>query len=417
MWLETFKSLLGIFAFVAIGFLLSENRKGIVWKRVIIGVTMQIVLAFVFLKFPLLNELLLGLNHLVTAVEKATVAGASFMFGYLGGGPLPFNEKVPGASYIIAFRVLPIVLVTSALSAILFYWGIIQFFVKIFSKLLQKTLGISGPLGFGVAANVYFGVVEAPLFIRPYLAKMTRGEIFAVMSAGMATVAGTVIVLYASVLGPILPGAIGHILLASLMSAPAVVILAQMIVPEPAGVSEAVLPEVRSSAGNSLEALVTGTIDGVQMLINIIALIVVLFALVNLVNQGLAFLPNLGGEAVTVEALIGWVFRPIVWLMGLPRSEVAVAAQLMGVKVALNEFVSYTQMAGLGADALSERSRTILTYAMCGFANFAGLGLLVGGMSTMVPERRGEIVQIGVKTLICGVLATCMTGAIVGLFV
>lgn len=410
MW----QAVLGLVVITFFAWIVSENRRAVEWKRVIAGLALQFAIALLFFKIPFLTEALLSLNAIVQVIEKATAAGATFMFGYLSGGKPPFALTDAGANFIVAFRVLPIVLVVSALSAVLFHWGIMQWLVGLFSRLLRRTLKISGPVGIGVAANVYLGIVEAPLFVKPYLAKMSRSALFVVMSAGMATVAGTVMVLYASILNPIVPGAIGHILIASLISAPAVIILAQLMVPEEgaAALDDSVL-EVEITTESALDALVKGTVDGIGLLLNIVAMIVVLFAVVNLFDQLLAFLPT--AEKLTVEGILGYLLRPLVWLMGVPAAEVAVASDLMGTKVALNEFVSYSRMAALAPEALSLKTRMILTYAMCGFANFASVGLIVGAMGTMIPERRAEVVGLGFKSLLAGLLATCMTGAVVGI--
>lgn len=409
------QSILGLFIFILIPFLFSENKKAISWKKVGIGVVLQIVFALLFLKIPLLQDFFFALNQVVLMIEKATSAGASFMFGYLSGGPLPFAETAPGASFIVAFRVLPIVLVMSALSAVLFHWGVLQFIVSLLSRLLQKTLNISGVQGLGVAANVFLGIVEAPLLVRPYLMKMNRSTLFIVMTAGMATVAGTVMVLYASIISKVIPNSLGHILVASLVSTPAAVIIGHLFVPDKEDdILEGEI-KLNRTTESSMDALVKGTMEGINLLLGIIAMIIVLFALVNFINQGLAFLPNLNGAPITLESLFSYFLTPFVWLMGIPWEEVRVASTLMSTKTVLNEFVSYQAMAGLAPEALSEKSRLVMTYAMCGFANFASLGLIVGSMGTLAPERRPEIVGLAMKSLVAGTLATMMTGAVVQL--
>ena len=292
--------------------------------KIFIGLGLQIAIALILLKIPLLKDFFLFLNKFVLALEKATQAGSSFLFGYLGGGALPFAEATPGASYIIAFRVLPIVLVTSALSAVLFHWGILQKVVRFFSMILEKTLKIDGVQGFGVAANIFLGIVEAPLLVRPYLKSMSRSSLFVVMCAGMSTVAGTVMVLYASLLNPIIPGALTHIMTASLMSAPATVILAHLLIPQ----SETTLKfeEPKRTSSSVMEALLKGTSEGIQLLLSILAMILVLFALVNLVDQGLALIP-FNEESLSLEIIGGFLLRPFAWLMGIPWSETLVAGK------------------------------------------------------------------------------------------
>ncbi len=404
------QSILGLLVFIGIAFLFSEDRKSVSWKKVGIAIGLQILFALLFLKVPFLQNIFIVLNQGVLMIEKATMAGASFMFGYLAGAPLPFNESSKGASFIVAFRVLPIVLIMSALSSMLFHLGILQKIVKLLSKLLQRTLNISGVQGLGVSANVFLGIVEAPLLIKPYLLSMSRSSLFIVMTAGMSTVAGTVMVLYASIISKAIPDSLGHILVASLVSTPAAILIGHLFVPGRSSDEKEGEAIITIETTSIMDALVKGTMDGIQLLLSIVAMIIVLFALVHLTNQFLAFLP--GGE-ITLEYLVSFIFIPFVWLMGISPSEVEVAANLMSTKTVLNEFVSYQKLASLEASDLSEKSRLVMTYAMCGFANLASLGLIVGSMGTLAPSRRSEIVGLSFKSLIAGTLATMMTGAIV----
>lgn len=375
------------------------------------GLALQILLAIILLKLPFFKDIFLSLNNVVASLNEATIAGTSFVFGYLGGGALPFDEKAPGASFILAFRALPLILVVSALSSLLFYWKVLPVIVKGFAWGLKKTMGIGGATGLGVAANIFVGMVEAPLFIRPYLKEMTRSEIFMVMTCGMSTIAGTVMVLYASILSHAIPDAMGHILTASIISAPAAVMISAVMVPgtgkQTAG--DIVPPQETKS---SMDAITKGTGDGINLLINVTAMLVVLVALVHLAN---IMLGVIGGEDVTLQRLLGYVMAPVVWLIGIPWSEAVTAGSLMGVKTVLNEFLAYLQMANLPEEALSDRSRLIMTYAMCGFANFGSLGIMIGGMGAMAPERRDEIVGLGLKSIVSGTLATLTTGAVVGI--
>jgi CNT family concentrative nucleoside transporter len=332
----------------------------------------------------------------------------------LGGSDLPFKELFPGASFILAFRALPLVLLMSALSALLFYWKILPIVVRAFSWALQKTMGLGGAEGLGVSANIFVGMVESPLFIRPYLKEMTRSEIFTLMTCGMATIAGTVMVLYASILSDRIPDVMGHILTASIISVPAAVTIAKIMVPETGELTTGKLtaPERASS---SMDAITKGTLQGVELLINIIAMLVVLVALVYLANLILGFFPKIGGDPITLQRLLGIIMAPIVWLMGIPWNEAITAGGLMGTKTILNELLAYIDLSRLSADALSHRSQLIMTYAMCGFANPGSLGIMIGGMGTMAPGRRNEIVALGFRSIIAGTLATCMTGAVVGI--
>jgi concentrative nucleoside transporter, CNT family len=404
----------GLLIFVVLAWLMSENRKAAEIKTAVIGIVLQLLVGLVLLKLPLFRDFFLLLNRLVLSLEEAVTAGTSFVFGYLGGGELPFKEKFPGASFILAFRGLPLVLLMSALSALLFYWKILPLVVKAFSLALQKTMRIGGAEGLGVSVNIFVGMIEAPLFIRPYLKKMTRSEIFTIMTCGMATIAGTVMVLYASILSNTIPGVMGHILTASIISVPAAVTVAKLMVPETGELTSGVLaaPEQATSA---MDAVTKGTLQGVELLINIIAMLVVLVALVYLVNLILGLLPDLGDRPITMQRLMGYVMAPVVWLMGVPWREAPTAGALMGTKTILNELLAYLDMSRLPPGTLSPRSLLIMTYAMCGFANPGSLGIMIGGMGTMAPTRRDEIVGLGLRSIIAGTLATCMTGAVVGI--
>ena len=407
------RGLAGIAVFLLLAWLMSENRRRIPLKTIAAGIGAQIILGLVLLKVPVCMQLFLLLNEAVMALEAATAAGTAFVFGYLGGAELPFAETYPGAAFILAFRALPLVLVISALSALFFHWRILPLVVKGFSWCLQKTMGIGGAEGLGVSANVFVGMVESPLFVRPYLESMTRSELFALMTTGMATIAGTVMVLYASILGDGIPGVMGHILTASIISVPAAVTVAKIMIPETGQLTGGDLTALPEDAG-SMDAVTRGTIQGVELLINIVAMLVVLVALVHLSNALLGLLPDIGGQSLTLQRGLGLAMAPVVWLMGVPWSEAATAGSLMGVKTILNEFLAYLELSRLPAGTLSERSTLIMTYAMCGFANPGSLGIMIGGLGTMAPGRRSEIVSLGMRSVAAGTLATCMTGAVVG---
>jgi len=407
------QSLFGLVALTALAWAFSEDRRRWEPRVVLAGLGMQLLLALLLLKVPLFRSLFLGLNEMILALQEATLAGTRFVFGYLGGGAAPFEVTAPANQFILAFRALPLVLVVSALSSLLFYWRVLPLLVKGFSWLLERSFGIGGALGLGAAANIFVGMVEAPLLIRPYLARMSRSELFAVMSCGMATIAGTVMVLYAGILAPVIPDAMGHILVASILSAPAALMVARLMIPERETATEGGL-EPPQEAGSSMEAVTNGTLSGLQLFLNILALLVVLVALVNLANQLLGLLPAIGGEALSLQRMLGWIMAPVVWLMGVPWAEAQTAGALMGVKTVLNELLAYLQLAALPPDALSERSRLIMIYAMCGFANLGSLGILIGGLGAMAPERRSEIVALGMRSILSGTLATCLTGAVVG---
>ena len=408
------QSIAGLLAFAGIACLLSENRKQVKLNKAVTGILLQLLVGLILLKIPIFRDLFLLLNRLVLSLEAATTAGTSFVFGYLGGAEFPFKEKYPGAGFILAFRALPLVLVISALSALLFYWRILPLVVKAFSRALQKTMGLGGTEGVGVSANIFVGMVESPLFIRPYLQRMTRSEIFTLMTSGMATIAGTVMVLYASILKSTIPDIMGHILTASIISVPAAITISKLMIPETDELTPGELT-VPDRAASSMDAVTKGTLQGVELLLNIIAMLVVLVALVYLMNLLLGIFPEFGGKPISLQRLMGYIMAPIVWLMGIPLNEATTAGALMGTKTILNELLAYLDLSRLEPGTLSPRSMLIMTYAMCGFANPGSLGIMIGGMGTMAPTRRNEIVALGFRSIIAGTLATCMTGAVVGI--
>jgi len=400
------QGLAGIVGLIGLAWLASEKRAAIPWRAVAAGLALQAILTLALLKLPAAKEAMLWLNQALLGLERATLAGTSFVFGYLGGGKPPFAETDPASSFILAFRALPLVLVASALSALLFYWRVLPVVVRGFSWLLERSMGVGGVVGLSTAANIFVGMVEAPLLVRPYLARVSRGELFAIMTGGMASIAGTVLFLYASFLGRVLPDAVAHLLIASVLSAPAALVIAFVMVPPEGGATGGRI-ELRSDADGAMDALTRGTLDGAQLLLNIVAMLVVFVALVTLANLAIA--------PYTLQGMLGWLLAPLAWLAGVPWAEAQAGGALLGTKTVLNELVAYLELARM--DALSERSRLLLTYALCGFANFGSLGIMIGGLGTMCAERRGEIVALGAKSLVSGTLATCLTAALVGLVV
>ena len=406
------RGLLGYAVLLALAWALSEDRRAIRWRTVIVGAALQWALAAVLIGFAPARAAVLLLDGAARALQTATDAGTAFLFAYLGGGALPFAEIHPGASTVLAFKILPLVLVISAISAVLFHWGVLQRLMAVFAALLRRSMGIGGALALAAAVHIFVGMIEAPLLIRPYLAGMQRGELFATMSCGMAGVAGTVMVIYAAVLGPVLPDALGTILIAAVISTPAALAVAALMVPFGPGDAHATLTRAEPAA-STLDAVVRGTADGMAPLVGITTALLVTIALVTLLNGALAALPG-AGEALTLQGLFALPFRPVMWLIGIPWPDAAAAGRLMGDKTVLNEFVAYLNLAALPDGALTPRSRMIVTYALCGFANFGSLGILVGGMGAMVPERRAEIVALGLRSVLSGTLATCMSGAVAG---
>jgi concentrative nucleoside transporter, CNT family len=413
--MQTVQSAVGVAALLALAFAISENRRAVPFRQVASGVALTFVLAVLFLKIPQLKAGFAAVGDAVDAIAAATRAGTSFVFGYLGGGRLPFELTVPGAEFVFALQALPVVLVMSVLTTLAFHWGILPPIVRGFAVALKHTLGVGGAVGLSTAANIFLGMVEAPLCIKPYLGRLTRSEMFVVMTGGMAGIAGTVLVLYATVLGSAIPDAAGHLVVASVLGAPAAIVISLIMVPErPEGRAGGDMEKLGPVASSTMDAIVRGTAAGLELLLNICAMLIVLIALVHLVNAVLGLLPSVAGAPVTLERMLGIAMAPVCWLMGIPWGEAATAGALMGIKTILNEFVAYLQLAALPADALSDRSRLIMLYALCGFANFGSLGILIGGLATMAPERRDDVVSLGFKSIVSGTLSTCLIGAIVG---
>lgn len=409
------QAIFGIVALTALAWLLSEDRRVFRAKMVLGSLALQVILALLFLRLPGSKEAFAATNRLVSALEQATAAGTGFVFGYLGGGASPWASSGAGSTFILAFNALPLVLVVSAISALLYYWRVLPMIVKGFAWALNRTLGVSGPVGLSTAANVFVGMVEAPLLIRPYLSRMDRGDLFLVMVGGMAGIAGTMLVLYATMLSGIVPNAAGHLITSSVITAPAAIMVAALMVPPSHRPQDQTLSVPRSEAENSMDAITRGTTNGITLLLNIIAMLIVLVALVTLINGAIGLFPDVGGKPLTLQRMTGWLLSPVAWLIGIPWNEAQAAGGLLGTKVILNELLAYVEMAALPEGTLSEHSRLIMTYALCGFANFGSLGIMIGGMGAMAPERRSDILSLGFKSIVAGTIATCMTAAIAGL--
>jgi CNT family concentrative nucleoside transporter len=408
------QSLFGLAVLLALAAAVSERRGVIPWRMVVGGLGLQVAIAAFMLKAPFLRGVFLGLNALVAAMDTATRAGTAFVFGYVGGGPAPFAVTAPQSSFILGFQALPLVIVIAALTALLYYWNILPRVVRGFSCVLEKTMGIGGVLGVGAGGCIFLGMIESPLLIRPYMERMTRSELFAMMATGMSCIAGTMLMLYATVLASVIPDAVGHILTASVIHAPAALLVAALMVPETgAPTLGRALPA--SPASGAMDAVVSGTADGLKLFWSIVATLLVFVALVKLANILLGTLPDVGGAPVTLERALGLAMAPVAWLLGVPWAEAATAGSLLGTKIVLNEFIAFIDMARLPADALSPHARLILTYAMCSFANLGSVGILLAGMGSLCPERKAEITALGGRALLAGVIASLMTGTVVGI--
>ncbi|WP_285713424.1 NupC/NupG family nucleoside CNT transporter [Erythrobacter oryzae] len=426
--MELFDQLRGVFGIavlMGLAWAFSENRRALPgWRWIAGALVMQGLLAVLIVRVPAVWAAVGLVNNAVSAVEAATLKGSAYMFGYLGGAELPFALK-PGAQppLVIAFQILPLVIVFSALSALLWHWGVLRWLVNGLSFLLRRSLGVSGPVGLAGGAALFLGVVETPLVTRAYFARASRSELFQLMVLAMATISGALLVLYATTLRAVVPDAVGHMIAASLVSIPAALLAARMIVPEtpaPEAAGEGPLkPEEEGEPGlaydSSIDAIMRGTADGLQLFLSVIAVIIVVFALVALADQILAALPWIEGAPLTLKRLMGWAAAPLMWLIGVPWGEAQAAGALMGTKAVLNEYVAYLELAALAPGTLGPRATLIVTYALCGVANLASVGLLVSTIGTLCPERRAEAAGLGMKSWVAGNLASAMTGAWIGL--
>lgn len=412
-YLPNLQSVLGLIAFPLLALLFCRGKRRINVKLWLAAVGLQFFLALLFLKVPLFQAMFSVMNSAVLALQAATTAGTTFVFGYLGGGNLPFEELQPGSSYVLAFQAFPLIIVIGALTALLSHWKILPLIIEGLAKIFTRTLNIGGAVALSGAANIFIGMVEAPLFIRNSIKKLSTSELFMVMTLGMSTVAGTVLVLYSTFLNQVISDAVGHILTASIMSVPAAVMISLTMVPQNANPTSSDA-EVAFDYSGPMDAITQGAVSAMQMMLGILALIITFIALVTLTNLALGLLPDVYGTPLSLERVLGWVMAPLCWLMGIPWEEAPTAGTLMGVKTIFNEFLAFIQQSQLPADALSPRSDLIMAYALCGFANFGSLGILIGGLSAMAPERRKEITQHGLLSIVSGTLATCMTASVIG---
>jgi concentrative nucleoside transporter, CNT family len=412
------QAILGIVIFIAIAVAFSEKRKVPNWKLLAVGLGLQFLIAFVVFRVEMAQQLLGYINGGVAAIVSATEAGSLFLFGYLGGDPAnidyPFMIDNPTATMILAFRVLPLILMFTVLSAILWYYRILPLIVRGFSFLLRRSMDVSGAVGLSAAANIFIGMVESPTLIRPLIKELTRSELFIVMTCGMATIAGSVMIFYSVILQNVLDNPLAHILTASVISAPAAIMLALIMVPASLGRTEHTI-KLDTKYHSLMDVISRSNTDGLKLMVNVGAMILVLIALVSLLNSLLSIIPFPGTEPLSLQGIFSYIFSPLAWLMGIPWAEAQVAGSLMGLKTALNELIAFLALSELPAGVLSERSATVMTYALCGFANFGSLGIMIAGIVGMCPERRIEIVELAPRSLISGTLATCMTGSIAGL--
>ncbi|HZZ88367.1 MAG TPA: nucleoside transporter C-terminal domain-containing protein [Caulobacteraceae bacterium] len=414
--LENAQSLLGILATMGICWALSENRAAFPWKLALGAVGVQAALVLLLFGLPSSRAVLAAAGTVVDGLAGSTQAGVTFVFGFLAGGNgQPYAVTNQSALFVFAFRVLPVILVICALSALLWHWRILKWTIQGFGLLFQR-MGLRGPPALATAATVLMGQVEGPIFIRGYLPSLSRSELFLLLAVGMACVSGSTMVAYATILKGVVPNVAAHVLTASVISAPAGVLLARILVPRDAAV-EAVATDVMAADAryeSSIDALIKGVGMGLDICLKVGATLIVFVSLVAMVDGGLGLLAPVGGGPITLERIFGVAFSPLAWCMGVPWKEAQAAGSLLGVKLMLTEFTAFFDLAKLGPDQLSERTRIIMTYALCGFANIASVGINVAGYSILVPTRHREVMGMVWKAMLAGFLATCMTASVVG---
>ena len=414
-----FQIVIGFAGLVCIAIPFSQNRSSINYRHIFAAIILQIILAFALLKIPFIVQIFAYLSEGVTALQAATQEGAEFVFGYLSNSSTsPFESSGTGNSMIFAFQILPLIIVISSLSALLWFWNILPLIIRAISKIFEKLFNIGGPIGLGATANIIMGQVEAPLLVRPYLSRMSEKELLILMTAGMSTVSGSIMIALVSMLAPQFPdiNLIQHLVSASILSIPAAIMYANIMIPsaEVTNFDGNTVPKVYDS---SMDAITRGTRDGLDICLNVGAILIAFIALVSLLNSLLGILGGwIGVTDLSLQLILGYIFFPIVWLMGVPLSETLASAELLGLKTALNEFVAYGALANIEPDALSDRSKLITLYALCGFANFSSVGILVSGISAMAPERKNDLIKVSIKALIGATLASCMTGLVIGIF-
>lgn len=407
------RAILGIVMIFAIAYGLSENKKAFPWKIVLGAVAIQFGFALILFGIPVVREVLFAANIVVDSLIAATAAGTEFVFGPIFGTQAGWEAHTGQLGPIFAVHLLPLIIVVAALSAILWHWHILRWVTKGFASIFRRFLGLGGATSLAVSANVFMGMTEAPVLIKPYIKGMTRSEIFILMTAGFATVAGSVLVLYGVFLQDVLPNALGQLLAASLIAAPAAVALALVMVPETVEERQRA-HEPDFEYESTMDAFATGATDGLKILANIVTMLIAALALLFLVNAGLKALPDVAGAELSIERILGWIFSPIMYMIGVPLGEAAQSGSLMGIKTVLTEFIAFLELSGEAGEGLSQRSSMITAHAICGFANFGSIGILLGGLSIIEPARRSTFLELAWKTLVAGTLATCLSGAIVG---
>jgi len=404
------QGLLGITFFILIAWLVSEDRKSISWRIMATGLFIQVVLALLFLYVPLLKDFFQAIANGVQTIQAASLAGTSFVFGYLGGGELPFETNGIGSSFVFGIQSLPVILLVGALSAMLWHWRLLIYVVKGASWAVERAFKVGGAVGVSSAANIFMGMIEAPLLIKPYISKLTRSELFAVMVGGLSTIAGSTMIVIGAVIGDSIPNIFSHLLIASVINAPAAIAISKVMIPGETISSGNVILE--SEYSSTMDAATKGTSNAIGLLANVIAMLIVFVSLIALVNFGIS---GVFGENVTLQSILGFILAPVAWLLGISWEDAQVAGSLLGTKVVVNELIAYMDLVALPEGTLSEHSKFIMTYALCSFSNFGSLAIMIGGLSSMASERTSEIAELGLKAILAGFIASSLTAIVVGI--
>ncbi|MEH6743693.1 NupC/NupG family nucleoside CNT transporter [Hyphomonas sp.] len=407
------RALLGILLIYGVCWVLSEKRKLFPFRLIIGATIMQFVFALILFGIPFVRAILFKANDVVDGLQNATRAGTSFVFGYVGDNVAADQLMGGSPPPLFFFQILPIVIVVAALSAILWHWRILQWVTNGFAYIFQRAMGLGGATSLAVSANVFMGMTEAPVLIRPYIKGMTRSELLIMMTAGFATIAGSVLVVYGAFLEGKMDNPLAQLLTASIMAAPAAVAVALCLIPETTPATER-MKEPDFSYSSTMDAFSTGASDGLKIVLNIATMLIAALALLWLVNAGLGAFPDVAGAPLSIERILGWIFAPLMYMIGVPMGEAAQSGSLMGVKTVLTEFVAFLQLAEVPQDAMDPRTRIITAHAICGFANFGSMGILIGGLTIVEPARRDDFLALAWRTLLAGTLATCLSGAVVG---
>lgn len=410
---DNVRALMGIVLIYGICWLFSEKRKLFPWKIIIGATALQFAFALILFWITPIRSVLLQANVVVDGLQEATRAGTNFVFGYVGDNVAAGEIMAGSPPPLFFFQILPIVIVVAALSAILWHWRILRWVTNGFAYVFQRAMGLGGATSLAVSANVFMGMTEAPVLIRPYIKGMTRSELLIMMTAGFATIAGSVLVVYGSFLEGKMDNPLPQLLAASLIAAPAAVAVALAMIPETTPPTER-MQEPDFKYASTMDAFSRGATDGLQIVFNIATMLIAALALLWIVNAGLGALPAVGGEPLSIERILGWIFAPLMYMIGVPMEEAAKSGSLMGVKTVLTEFVAFIQLAEVPVDAMDPRTRMITAHAICGFANFGSMGILIGGLTIIEPARRDDFLSLAWRTLLAGTLATCLSGAVVG---